>query len=58
MNTDAEGRLVMADALVLAVEDGSTPSLTSRRSPARACGRSGTEVAGVHGQRPPASSSR
>ena len=37
INTDAEGRLVMADALVLATEDGRTRSSTSPRSPAHAC---------------------
>ena len=31
LNTDAEGRLVMADALVLAAEDGPTRSSTSPR---------------------------
>ena len=37
INTDAEGRLVMADALVLAAESSPTPSSTSPPSRAPAC---------------------
>ena len=40
-NTDAEGRLVLADGLVLASRSSPTPSSTSPRSPGRAWSPSG-----------------
>lgn len=40
-STDAEGRLVMVDAIALAIEDGATRSSTSRRSRVRAWRRWG-----------------
>jgi leucyl aminopeptidase len=52
MNTDAEGRLVMADALVLSVEDGAD-AIVDVATLTGACLRTfGTEVAGVMGNDP------
>lgn len=52
MNTDAEGRLVMADALALAVEDG-VDGIVDIATLTGACLRAlGTEVAGVMGNDP------
>jgi leucyl aminopeptidase len=49
LNTDAEGRLVMADALVLACEEG-TDAIVDIATLTGACMRAlGTEVAGVFG---------
>ncbi|HYN30849.1 MAG TPA: leucyl aminopeptidase [Dermatophilaceae bacterium] len=49
LNTDAEGRLVMADALVLSVEDGAD-AIVDLATLTGACLRTfGTEVAGVMG---------
>lgn len=49
MNTDAEGRLVMADALALSVEDGAD-AIVDIATLTGACMRAlGTEVAGVMG---------
>jgi leucyl aminopeptidase len=49
MNTDAEGRLVMADALALSVEDGAD-AIVDIATLTGACLRAlGTEVAGVMG---------
>ncbi|GAB2612886.1 leucyl aminopeptidase family protein [Pseudactinotalea suaedae] len=52
INTDAEGRLVMSDALVLAVEAG-CDAIVDVATLTGACLRTfGTEVAGVMGNRP------
>ncbi len=53
LNTDAEGRLVMADALVLSVEDGAD-AIVDIATLTGACLRTfGTEVAGVMGNSDP-----
>jgi leucyl aminopeptidase len=53
LNTDAEGRLIMADALVLASEEG-TDAIIDIATLTGACMRAlGTEVAGVFGNRQP-----
>ena len=52
MNTDAEGRLVMMDALALSVEDGAEV-IVDVATLTGACLRAlGTEVAGVMGNSP------
>ena len=49
MNTDAEGRLVMADALVLAVEDGVDAVVDIATLTGQCLRTFGTEIAGVMG---------
>ncbi len=49
LNTDAEGRLVLADALARASEENPTSSSTSRPSPARQVVALGHPDAGDHG---------
>ena len=44
VNTDAEGRLILADALHYARSEGATHSLISRRSPERCTSRSATST--------------
>jgi leucyl aminopeptidase len=53
VNTDAEGRLVMADALVLATEEGTFDAIVDIATLTGACMRAlGTKVAGVMGNHP------
>ena len=52
LNTDAEGRLVMADALVLAVEDGVDAVVDVATLTGQCLRTLGTEIAGVIGTSP------
>jgi len=52
MNTDAEGRLVMMDALALSVEDGADAIVDVATLTGACLGALGTEVAGVMGNSP------
>jgi leucyl aminopeptidase len=52
LNTDAEGRLVMADALVLAVEDGVDAVVDVATLTGQCLRTLGTEIAGVIGNSP------
>ena len=52
LNTDAEGRLVMADALVLAVEDGVDAIVDIATLTGQCLRTFGTEIAGVLGSSP------
>ena len=59
LNTDAEGRLVMADALVLAAEEPARRDRRHRHADRRrACARSAPQIAGVIGNDRGAASTR